>query len=335
MSYRFAIIGCGRIAERHAAQIVHRGSLSAVCDSVPEKARQLAQKYGATPYFSIEELFGDHQPDVAVICTPNGLHGPHSILALQHAATVLCEKPMAISSVEGRAMIAAAERAGKKLYVVKQNRFNPPVMAVKRLLDEGKLGRVTSFQLNCFWNRPAEYYNDPWRGSLLLDGGTLFTQFSHFIDLLYWFLGDVKRVTGTRANHQHHETIEFEDCGTAILEMQSGAIGSVNYTINTYQGNMEGSLTLFGEKGTVKIGGHYLNQLDFFSVEGVPAPDLPSGSGANQYGFYQGSMSNHHKVYESLMQAMDHQQDSMVEATEALKSVEIIEKIYAASPLLK
>lgn len=334
MSYRFAIIGCGRIAERHAQQIARHGSLVAVCDTVPEKARKLAEKYGAKAYFSTDELFQHEKPDLVSVCSPNGLHPRHSIQALQHGATVLCEKPMAINQHDAAKMIEAANKAGKKLYVVKQNRYNPPVVAVKKLLDEGKFGRIHSFQLNCFWNRPNSYYNDEWRGTLNLDGGTLFTQFSHFIDLLYWFMGDLKKVTGTRANFQHKAVIEFEDTGSALLEMNNGAIGSLNYTINSFNGNMEGSLSLFGEKGTIKIGGHYLNKLEFFAVENEPNPVLPEGNGANQYGFYEGSMSNHDKVYEDLIRAINSPDHSMVEAAEALKTVEIIEKIYSASPLM-
>lgn len=305
-----------------------------VCDINRNRATALAQKYSTTAYFSIDELFRDARPDVVAVCTPNGLHSLHSIQALEQGATVLCEKPMAISRADGENMIKASQKAGKKLFVVKQNRFNPPVSAVKQLLDAGKLGSINSFQLNCFWNRPAAYYNDDWRGTLELDGGTLFTQFSHFIDLLYWFLGDMKSVRGTRANYQHRGVIEFEDCGSALLEMENGAIGSVNYTINSYAGNMEGSLSLFGEKGTVKIGGHYLNKLEHFSVENEQPPSLPPGNGANQYGFYEGSMSNHHKVYESLLHAMESPEHTLVESAEALKTVEIIERIYAASPII-
>ena len=214
------------------------------------------------------------------------------------------------------------------LFVVKQNRFNPPVIELKKLLDGNRLGKIFSFQVNCFWNRPAEYYNDGWRGTLSLDGGTLFTQFSHFIDLLYWLLGDVKKAVSILKNYDH-PGIEFEDTGVVLLEMQSGATGTMNYTVNSHKKNMEGSFSIFAEKGTVKIGGQYLNELEYASVEGYNKKDIPNGD-PNNYGFYQGSMSNHDKVYEHLMKALNDDPHQMTDAFEALKTVEIIEKIYAS-----
>lgn len=335
MPYRFAIIGCGRIAQRHAEHIAQQGILQAVCDVIPERAIALADKYQAIPYFSIEDLLKKEKPDVVSICTPNGLHVHHTILALNHGSHVLCEKPMAITVSDGKKMIDTANQAGKKIYVVKQNRYNPPVTAVKKLLEENKLGTIVSFQLNCFWNRSPEYYKDNWRGTLNQDGGTLFTQFSHFIDLLYWFLGDIRKVVGWRLNDLHKGIIEFEDCGMALIEMKNGSIGTLHYSINSFEKNMEGSFTLLGEKGTVKIGGEYLNELDYFSVLNETKPVLLSGNSANNYGFYEGSMSNHGKVYENLIRALNDPGHIMLEATEALKTVEIIENIYGASPMIR
>jgi UDP-N-acetyl-2-amino-2-deoxyglucuronate dehydrogenase len=334
MDYRFAIIGCGQIGNRHARQIARYGTLQSVCDIVPSRAQELATAYGAIPWDSPEQLLKNEMPDVVSVCTPNGLHAAHAIMALEAGCHVLCEKPMSLSTASGLQMIAAAEKAGKKLYVVKQNRYNPPVEAVKKLLEEGRLGRIHSFQVNCFWNRPAAYYTDSWHGTRDLDGGILFTQFSHFIDLLYWLLGDMTTVQGLRANYIHGDAIDFEDTGVALLQLQNGAMGSLHYTVNSYQRNMEGSVTIFGDRGTVKIGGQYLNKLEHFSVEGETAPELATGGDANQYGFYQGSMSNHDKVYEHLIKALNDPTYRFVEAREALKTVEIIEKIYGASPLM-
>jgi predicted dehydrogenase len=200
-------------------------------------------------------------------------------------------------------------------------------------MAENKLGKIFNFQMNCFWNRPASYYQSSWKGTKKLDGGILFTQFSHFIDLLYWLLGDVSAVKGQRNNFLHKDCIEFEDTGVAILEMNNGGIGTINYTINSEKKNMEGSLTVFGEKGTVKIGGQYLNELEYFSVQEEPYPDLPPGKAANQYGFYEGSMSNHDKVYEHMVKAIDDPSHDFISSQETLKTIEIIEKIYKASPL--
>jgi len=328
----FALIGCGRIGERHAEHINNKGRLAAVCDNVPEKANKLAKQYGATPYYSLEELLKQKDGiDVAAICTPNGLHAEHAIKSLQSGLHVLCEKPMALSVYDCGEMIKAAEKTNKRLFAIKQNRFNPPVEAVKKIIDEGRLGKVFSLQLNCFWNRNADYYRNSWKGTLKLDGGTLYTQFSHFVDLLYWLIGDVKEVNAYMANFAHKDIIEFEDTGVVILEFYSGAIGAINYTVNSYQKNMEGSLTLFGEKGTVKIGGQYLNELEYQNIEGYRIENLPEGNRPNNYGNYQGSMSNHDKVYDNLIEVLDKNAAISTSSFEGLKTVEIIEKIYKSA----
>ncbi len=335
IDYKFAIIGCGKIAARHAEQIRKKGQLIAVCDIVKEKADDFSNKYNAKTHYNIEDLLEQEKEiDIVSVCTPNGLHAIHSIKSLKAGKHVLCEKPMAISSIDGRQMIETEKSTGKKLFVVKQNRYNPPVAFVKELIDEKKLGSIFNFQINCFWNRPVSYYNSSWKGSLKLDGGILFTQFSHFIDLLYWLLGDVSNASGVRKNFLHRDCIEFEDTGAACLEMSNGATGTINYTINSNGKNMEGSLTLFGEKGTIKIGGQYLNELEYFSVEGEARPSLPNGKPANQYGFYEGSMSNHDKVYEHLIKAINDPAHVFINSEETLKTIEIIEKIYSSSPFL-
>jgi UDP-N-acetyl-2-amino-2-deoxyglucuronate dehydrogenase len=332
MSLQFAIIGCGRIGQRHAGHIHHSGKLAAVCDTDSGRAEEVGKKYNANIYTSIEELLAvEKSLHVVAVCTPNGLHAEHSIKALRAGAHVLCEKPMALSIKECGEMIKTAEKVNKRLFVVKQNRFNPPVEAVKKLLDEEKFGRIFSVQLNCFWNRDAAYYHNSWKGTKKLDGGTLFTQFSHFIDLLYWMIGDVKQAKAFTGNYAHEGIIEFEDTGVVILEFDSGVIGTVNYTVNSYKKNMEGSITIFGEKGTVKIGGQYLNVLEYQNIEGVEIKDLPAGNKANDYGHYQGSMSNHDKVYENLVQVLKNNAPISANSFEGFKTVEIIEKIYKAA----
>ena len=327
MNTSFAIIGCGRIAKRHAEQMIKHGKLVAVCDIIAEKADELAAIYNAKAYNSIEELLKQETGlQLVSICTPNGLHAFHSILALKAGNHVLCEKPLCINVQDGKMMIDEAERAGKKLFVVKQNRYNPPVIFLKDLIDTGKLGKIYSFQVNCFWNRPAGYYTD-WKGSKDLDGGTLFTQFSHFIDLLYWFLGDVATVKTTCKNFAHPQ-IGFEDSGLVMFEMKNGSIGAINYTVNSFEKNMEGSFAVFAENGTVKIGGQYLNELEYCHVAGITNPELPAGNPANGYGFYSGSMSNHDKVYENLMIALEDDEHEFASAEDGLKTVEIIENIY-------
>ena len=327
MQKNFAIIGCGRISNRHAEQISKVGNVKAVCDIIPECANILAHQYNATPYYSLEELIAAEPAiDVVIICTPNGLHAAHAIKALQAGMHVLCEKPLCIHVADGEAMIRAAKNNGRNLFVVKQNRYNPPIIFLKNLLDKGSLGKIFSFQVNCFWNRPPAYY-DGWKGKKKLDGGTLFTQFSHFIDLVYWLLGDVKEVARISQNYAH-PGIEFEDTGMISFRMHSGAIGAMNYTVNAHSKNMEGSLTVFGELGTIKIGGQYLNELEYFDVHNMEQPVLAKGNPANGYGFYQGSMSNHDKVYTNLLQVLEDPAHMFASGEEGLKTVEIIERIY-------
>jgi UDP-N-acetyl-2-amino-2-deoxyglucuronate dehydrogenase len=329
---RFAIIGCGRIAQRHAEHINNKAQLTAVCDICPEKADALAEQYHAKAYYAVTDLLKDSNSfDVLSVCSPNGLHAVHSIRALNAGVHVLCEKPMALTVSDCGRMIQAAEKNNLRLFAIKQNRYNPPIAAVKKLIDQNRFGKINSIQLSCFWNRNEEYYRNSWKGTKDLDGGTLFTQFSHFIDLLYWMFGDVEEVKSMMDNYEHKDIIEFEDTGVVILRFSSGAIGTINYTVNSYQKNMEGSLTIFGEKGTVKIGGQYLNELEYQQIEGVRIENLPEGNKANSYGNYFGSMSNHDLVYENVIEVLERGGSITTSAFEGLKTVEIIQKIYAAS----
>jgi len=329
---QFAIIGCGRIAQRHATQIAQVGNLKAVCDIELEKATQLGNNFNATVYSNYKQLLiSETEIDVIVICTPNALHASQSIQALEAGFHVIVEKPMAIQSEDGKKMIEAATRANKHLFAVKQNRYNPPVVAVKQALENGYLGKIFSLHLNCFWNRNADYYANSWKGTKGLDGGTLFTQFSHFIDLLYWLNGDVTNIQAITKNFAHQNIIEFEDTGAVLLQFANGSIGSIHYTVNSFEKNMEGSLTIFAEKGTVKIGGQYLNELEYQSIQNFEIKNLPKGNPANNYGNYIGSMSNHHKVYENVMAVLQNQATIATTAFDALKTVEIIEKIYKAA----
>ncbi|MBM3418956.1 MAG: Gfo/Idh/MocA family oxidoreductase [Bacteroidetes bacterium] len=329
---KFAIIGCGRIAQRHAEHISNNGILKAVCDIDFAKALELGEKYSASSYNSIDELLAKEKDlDIISVCSPNGMHAEHSIKSLNAGFHVLCEKPMAINVYDCGEMIKAAERNNKRLFAIKQNRFNPPVAAVKSAIDEGKLGKIYSIQLSCFWNRNEDYYKNSWKGTKDLDGGTLYTQFSHFIDLLYWIVGDVKRAHAITGNFAHQNIIEFEDTGVVALEFYNGTIGTINYTVNSFGKNMEGSLTIFGEKGTVKIGGQYLNELEYQNIQDFEFKDLPIGNTANNYGQYQGSMSNHDKVYENVVDVLINGGAISTNSFEGLKTVEIIDKIYQSA----
>lgn len=329
----FALIGCGRIGQRHAEHIASHGVLKAVCDIDAEKAHRFGHQYDAMVYNSFEDLLkNESELDVISICTPNGLHGEHSIKALRSGHHVLCEKPMCIEVSNCGDMINAALQANKRLFIVKQNRFNPPVEAVKKIIDEGKLGKIFSVQLNCFWNRNEHYYNDSdWKGTFAMDGGTLFTQFSHFIDLLYYLIGDIKEAQAFTGNFNHQNEIEFEDTGAVIFRFYNGALGTLNYTVNSFGKNMEGSITIFAENGTVKIGGQYLNELEYQSLNGFEIKNLPEGNPPNQYGQYVGSMSNHDLVYDNVVDVLTNGGIISTNGFEGLKTVEIIDKIYVSA----
>lgn len=328
---KFAIVGCGHIANRHAEHIAKCAQLVAVCDILPERADLLAEKYSCKRYNSIEELLlNEKEAEVVAICTPNGLHAKNSIAALKSGKHVLCEKPMAISVRDSENMILSAEKARRNLFIVKQNRFNPPIVALKEAIDQGKLGKIFNVQLNCFWNRDDNYYlKSKWKGKKELDGGILYTQFSHFIDLLIWLVGDIEEALALGDNFMHKKLIETEDTGAVILRFDNGAIGTINYTVNSYGKNMEGSIAVFGEQGTVKVGGQYLNALEYQNIKDHKIEVTQESRPANDYGFYQGSMSNHDKVYENIVSVLNHGDTIATTGIEGLKTVMVIEKIYA------
>jgi len=325
---KFGIIGCGRIAQRHAGHMANFGELVSLYDVKQDRARELSSSFQGDVYSTLED-FMNSEMDVVAVCSPNGLHAEHTIQALRAGHHVICEKPMAISSKDCAEMIQVAEQAARKLFVVKQNRYNPAIAVLKEKIDHGDLGKIYSVQLNCFWNRNFDYYSkSDWKGTKNLDGGTLFTQFSHFIDLLYWMVGDIQDMHGMKANFAHGEVIDFEDTGVLSLKFVNGALGTINYSVNSFAKNMEGSITFFGEKGTVKIGGQYLNKLEYQSWEGDEIGELPPGNPANQYGEYQGSMSNHDKVYQNVIDVLQNNGNIATTGEEGMAVVSLIERMY-------
>ena len=324
---KILIVGCGNIGKRHIRHASHCAEIIGVCDINKEKAIAYATEYHTSYFFDLKQALTElSKIDLVSICTPNGLHAQHSIMALESGCNVLCEKPMAISTASAKKMLAVATANQKKIYVVKQNRYNPPIEYLKKLIENNDLGTIYSFQVNGFWNRPSEYYKD-WKGSLALDGGTLYTQFSHFIDLILWLFGDVEKADLLRKNYSH-PAIDFEDTGIINFKMKNNSIGGFNYTVNSYNKNMEGSITVFAEKGTIKIGGQYLNELEYFEVKNLTKPNLSIGNGPNNYGTYVGTMSNHDKIYENVIKALDNDKHPFLEATEAYKTVALIEQLY-------
>lgn len=330
---KFVLIGCGKIGNRHAQLMQQFGKLMAVCDVDESRANHLAHQFHTKAFFNINQLINEIKGTncVAAVCTPNGLHAEHAIQLMQAGMHVICEKPLALTTEDCNAMIAVAEQHNRHLFCVKQNRFNPPVEAVKKIIQEGILGKIYSVQLNCFWNRNDNYYHNSWHGTKDLDGGTLFTQFSHFIDLLYWLFGDVTTVNAILKNYHHQHTIAFEDTGVVLLEFKQGIIATIHYTVNSFKKNMEGSLTIFAENGTVKIGGQYLNEISYQNIKNYTIQNLPIANTANNYGDYQGSMSNHDKVYQNVQSVLLNNNTTAVTTLEALKTVEIIQKIYSTA----
>jgi UDP-N-acetyl-2-amino-2-deoxyglucuronate dehydrogenase len=329
--YKFAIIGCGRIAHRHAQNIIRVGQLAAVCDTNEAKADEFAAKYNSKAWYAIDELLlHAKEIDIIVVCTPNGLHAEHSIKSLQGGRDVLCEKPLCLTSAAAWQMINIEKFSRKKLFVVKSARFNSLLKSLKLLIETKKLGALYSFQLSCFWSRPKEYYHD-WHGKLFPDGGTLYTQFSHYIDALLWIFGEIDSTTGYRENKAHKDVIEFEDTGCVALKMKNNLLGTINWSVNSYQKNSEISLTLIAENGTVSIGGEYLNEIKY--------TQLPAGlnleqqeKNSNEYGSYKGSMSHHAEIYDNLMEQLSNP-TSPSNSFDGLMTVEAIEKIYKSVPL--
>jgi UDP-N-acetyl-2-amino-2-deoxyglucuronate dehydrogenase len=329
---QFAIIGCGKIAPRHAREISRIGRLVAVCDIIPERADELASAHNAKAYYKLEELLADNPGiDIISVCTPNGLHAEHSILSLENDHHVLCEKPLCISVADGKKMIEHAAKAKKKLWVVKSARFNPIIEGLKKNIDSESLGKIYSFQLNCFWNRPKAYYENSWRGTSL-DGGTLFTQFSHYIDAILWLFGEPGPVSGFRKNFSHQDCIESEDSGVVSVEMTNGIIGGINWSVNSFEKNMEISLSLLASGGSIRVSGEYLDRIEYQHVAGPPI-SFDAQTAPNDYGHYKGSMSHHDKVYQNLVKAVRNGDHSFTDATDGIKTVAFIEKIYSIIPL--
>ncbi len=334
MGIKLGIVGCGSIAGRHA-QAIHEhpgGELVAAFDIKPERGQAFGKKFNCAIASSYEELLA-MDIDIINVCTPNGCHFENTAQALKKKKNVLVEKPMALKREHCEEMINIALKNNRQLFVVKQNRFNPPVQAMKKLLDEEKLGNIYYVLINCFWNRNKEYYiNSDWKGDKQLDGGTLFTQFSHFVDILYYLFGDIKDMNGIITNASHQDLIDFEDTGSFNFRFKSGAaIGNLNYTTSSYLQNMEGSLTVFAENATIKIGGKYLNVIEYQKTNGFDITGLPQSGPANQYGYYEGSMSNHDKMIANVIDALEGRSAIMANAMEGMKVVEIIENMYQAA----
>ena len=329
---KFAVVGCGRIGQRHIEMIrnLANAELVATCDV--KNASELGLAEGTPHFISLEELLKVHSVDVLAVASPNGLHAQHALLGIESGAHVIIEKPMALHKSDAERVLHAALQRGRYVFGVMQNRYSPPSEWLKSVVGDGVLGEIYQVHIDCFWNRDDRYYHaGGWHGTKDLDGGTLFTQFSHFIDILYWVFGDVKPLSALLRNYNHAHSIEFEDSGLVhfALPQHGAALGSLNYSTSVWDANLESSMTVIVSKGSIKVAGQYMNEVVHCHIEGYRMPELAPSNPPNDYGPYKGSAANHMCVYENVRDVLGGTKPITTNALEGLKVVEIIESIYA------
>lgn len=328
---RFAVIGCGFIGKRHAEMISRNSEseLVALCDIKPKEELGL-ENYSVPFYCSIEELLSSEIDfDVLNICTPNGFHAEHAIKALEKNKHVVCEKPMGLTTKECENVIFKSLKVSRHVFNVMQNRYSPPSVWIKEIIDKKILGDIYMVQLNCYWNRDERYYKKGnWKGTLKYDGGTLFTQFAHFIDIMYWLFDDIKDIHAKFDDFNHKGMTEFEDSGIVNFNFVNGGMGCINFSTAVWNTNMESSITIIGQNGSVKIGGQYMNEVEYCHINNYQMPELALSNPANDYGTHKGSAANHHYIIENVVNTLKNRTTITTNALEGLKVVDIIERIY-------
>ena len=334
---KFAILGFGHIGRRHACMILQNSNseLVAICDVLPKNQLDL-ESFNSIPFFkNIDELIqSDLSFDVVCVCTPNGLHADQSIKILDRGFHVVCEKPMALSKKECEAVILKSKEVSKHVFCVMQNRYSPPSIWLKDIVKKNILGEIYFVQVNCFWNRDERYYNNSsWRGTNELDGGTLFTQFSHFIDTIYWVFGDINVNSAIFKDFNHKNLTNFEDTGVVNFDFKNGGIGTLNYSTSVWNENLESSITIIAENGSIKIGGQYMDKVAQCTIKNYKMPKLAPVNKPNDYGSYQGSAANHQYVIENVVDTLNGRNQITTKSHEGLKVVEIIERIYKLKSL--
>ncbi len=325
--YKVGIVGLGFIGKKHAQVIENHKNLElkAVCDIDNQKI----EHFSCFKTSSFDE-FIKKDLEIVIIATPNYLHAEHSIQALKNGLHVICEKPLALKSLDALQMIETANFHQKKLFCMLQNRYSPIVQWLKSLILKNQLGKIFWVQVNCLWNRDERYYqNSDWKGKLSKDGGVLFTQFSHFTDILIYLFGHLTSIQNARFwNFNHQKMIEFEDTGCLNFRLANHVEVNFNYSISSYEKNLESSITILGEKGTVKIGGQYMNEILACNIENYNLPNIDKIPTANQYDGYQGSASNHELVYEEFLHVLSGKPAEISSITDAFYSVQMIEELY-------
>jgi len=329
-SFQLALVGCGRISRNHfeALARIEGLTLSAVCDVVPERARAAGEQWGVPWFASYDEMLEKAESDAVAICTPSGLHPQHGIAAARAGKHVISEKPMAITLSAADDLVQACDAAGVHLFVVKQNRLNPPVQLVKRAIDRGRFGRIYMANCTVRWTRPQEYYDQaPWRGTWEFDGGAFMNQASHYVDLVQWLVGPVDAVMARTATLARR--IEAEDSGVALFRFRNGALGAMEVTMLTYPRNLEGSITILGEKGSVKIGGTAVNRVEQWLFSDYDDDDkLVEGASTNPpnvYGF------GHEAYYRNVLAVLRGEARADTDGRAGRKSLELILGIYESA----
>lgn len=328
---RFAVVGAGHIGKRHAEMIRRdsEGELVAMVD-IRTIEECNATDFNVPFFHSIEDLLNSGlEFEVLNVCTPNGLHAEQSLLALEAKKHVVCEKPMGLTKESCEKLIFKALQVSRQVFCVMQNRYSPPSEWIKSIITDGVLGEIYMVQLNCYWNRDARYYKaGGWKGTKELDGGTLFTQFSHFIDIMYWLFGDIDNIQGKFADFNHQDSTAFEDSGLVSFNFINGGMGCINYSTSIANQNLESSMTIIGKNGSVKIGGQYMNEVEVCNIACYEMPVLKESNPANDYGPYKGSAANHNYVISNVIDTLKGRTSPTTNALEGLKVVDIIERIY-------
>jgi UDP-N-acetyl-2-amino-2-deoxyglucuronate dehydrogenase len=322
------LIGCGRISKNHFEAIAAQPDAQCIacCDIIEDRAKEAAKKYNIPTWTTnYEEMLSDPNIDLISICTPSGLHPEHGIVAAKAGKHVLIEKPMACRLAEADELIKTCHQAGVKLFVVLQNRLNPSIQLVRRAFEEGRFGQIYMITSNVFWTRPQDYYDmAPWRGTWELDGGAFMNQASHYVDMVQWFGGPIKEVKSLTATLARN--IEAEDTGSAIIRFKNGAIGSINVTMLTYPKNLEGSITILGEKGTVRISGTSMNKIEhweFADKEDYDAEiEKHNTNPTSVYGF------GHSGYYRNVIDSLQGAANLISNGPEGRKSLFLLEQIY-------
>jgi predicted dehydrogenase len=328
---KFAVIGQGHIGKRHAEMIRNNpeSELVAVCDILSKseaKLEDIQEQY----FNSFDDLLAANlDVDVINICTPNGYHAEYAIKALENKKHVVLEKPIALNKVDAENILFKSLEMSRHVFCVMQNRYSPPSVWLKEIVDNEVLGNIFMVKLDCYWNRDDRYYKKGnWHGDAQLDGGTLFTQFSHFIDIMYWLFGDIQNIRGNFADFNHKNLTDFEDSGVVTFDFINGGMGCLNYSTSVWDSNLESSITIVGSKGTVKVAGQYMNEVVKCHVKDYTMPELAPSNPPNDYGLYKGSAQNHHYVIENVIEKLTDKGNITTNVLEGLKVVDIIERIY-------